>query len=409
MLKCLARHFSTDVLGHYFSPMDISIFLKRSAWHEKDENTVPPSALFHDVAFYRGEEDFDWNGVKLAFFNVLEDRNSNYNKGCCEAGDTLRDKLYYLTKWDLPSGWADLGVVEPGETVEDTYFAVRSICEGLIKKQIVPVIVGGSQDITYANYLAYEKLEQTINLVTIDARLDFATSHDDQSSQGYLNKIVLHRPNYLFNYSNLGHQRYLTDPDLLTLVEKMYFDATRLGEVQGNLKGIEPVIRNADIISIDLSSIRQSEFPGVGTASPNGFFGNEMAQMARYAGMSDKLTSIGFYEFNPSLDRDGQSANMLAQIIWCFVEGFLQRKGDFPKADYSEYIQYSVLLDESGDTLVFYKSPMSGRWWMDVPYPAGSTEKYERHHLVPCTYEDYELALEQEMPDRWWRTFQKLI
>jgi hypothetical protein len=74
-----------------------------------------------------------------------------------------------------------------------------------------------------------------------------------------------------------------------------------------------------------------------------------------------------------------------------------------------DYTQYSVLLDESGDTLVFYKSPMSGRWWMDVPYPAGSVEKYERHHLVPCTYEDYELALEQEMPDRWWKTFQKLI
>jgi arginase family enzyme len=389
--------------------MDIGLFLKESSWHQKDANAIPSSSLFHEIQFYFGEEDFDWTNIKLAFFSVEEDRNSAGNVGCALSGELVRDQLYYLTKWDMSSGWVDLGIVGSGETVEDTYFAVRSICEELIKKQIIPIIVGGSQDITYGNYLAYEKLEQTINLVTIDARLDFATTHEDQSSQGYLNKIVLHRPNYLFNYSNLGHQRYLTDPDLLTLVDKMYFDATRLGEVQGNLKAIEPVIRNADMISIDLSSIRQSEFPGTGHTSANGFFGNEMAQMARYAGMSDKLTSIGFYEFNPTMDREGQSANMLAQIIWCFVEGFLQRKGDFPKADYMDYTQYSVLLDESGDTLVFYKSPMSGRWWMDVPYPAGSVEKYERHHLVPCTYEDYELALEQEMPDRWWKTFQKLI
>lgn len=389
--------------------MDISLFLKPSRWHEVAESEMPSSSLFHDVVFYRGEDDFDWSRIRLAFFNVAEDRNAHNNQGCADSGNVLRDQLYYLTKWDAPSGWVDLGEVEAGETVEDTYFAVRSICEELIKSQIIPVILGGSQDITYGNYLAYEKMEQTINLVTIDARLDFATSHEDQSSKGYLNRIVLHRPNYLFNYSNLGHQRYLTDPDLLLLVEKMYFDATRLGEVQGNLKSIEPVIRNADMISIDMSSIRQSEFPALGNTSANGFFGNEMAQMARYAGMSDKLTSIGFYEFNPGMDRDGQSANMLAQVIWCFVEGFLQRKGDFPKADYSDYIQYSVLLDESGDTLVFYKSPMSGRWWMDVPYPAGNIEKYERHHLVPCTYEDYELALEQEMPDRWWKTFQKLI
>jgi arginase family enzyme len=213
----------------------------------------------------------------LAFFSVEEDRNSTGNVGCALSGELVRDQLYYLTKWDMSSGWVDLGIVGSGETVEDTYFAVRSICEELIKKQIIPIIVGGSQDITYGNYLAYEKLEQTINLVTIDARLDFATTHEDQSSQGYLNKIVLHRPNYLFNYSNLGHQRYLTDPDLLTLVDKMYFDATRLGEVQGNLKAIEPVIRNADMISIDLSSIRQSEFPGTGHTSANGFFGNEMA------------------------------------------------------------------------------------------------------------------------------------
>ena len=393
----------------YFRNMDFSLFFKRSDWHERDLSALPTSLLVHDVIFYYGEEDFDWSPVKLAFFSVKESRNSAHNKGCESGGNELRDQLYYLTKWDENPGWVDLGEVWPGETVEDTFFAVKTICESLIKKEIIPVILGGSQDITYANYLAYEKLEQTINLVTIDSKLDFATKHEDHSSDGYLNRIVLHRPNYLFNYSNLGHQRYLTDPDLLVLVDKMYFDAIRLGEVQSNLKLIEPVIRNADMISMDVSSIRQSEFPACGIAAGNGFFGNEWAQMTRYAGMSDKLTSIGFYEFNPSLDRDQQSAKLLAQAIWCFVEGFLQRKGDFPKADYSEYIQYSVLLDDTGDTLVFYKSQKSGRWWMDVPYPAGSTERYERHHLVPCTFEDYELALEQEMPDRWWKTFQKLI
>jgi arginase family enzyme len=389
--------------------MDFSLFLRPSEWHNVDGSDLPSSSLFHDIQFFNGEDDFDWTSIKLAFFTIQESRNSRGNEGCQDAGKYLRDELYSLTKWDLHPGWVDLGDVAPGETVDDTYFAVRSICEELIKRQIVPVIVGGSQDLTYANYLAYEKLEQTINLVTIDHRLDFATTHEDQSSQGYLNKIVLHRPNYLFNYSNLGHQRYLTDPDLLTLVEKMYFDATRLGEVQGNLKIVEPVIRNADMISIDLSSMRHSEFPATAIHSANGFFGNEMAQMARYAGMSDKLTSVGFYEFNPVLDQSGHSASMLAQIIWCFVEGFLQRKGDFPKGSYDEYTQYTVLLDESGDNLVFYKSPMSGRWWMDVPYPAGSMERYERHHLVPCSYEDYELAMSQEMPDRWWRTFQKLV
>jgi hypothetical protein len=207
----------------------------------------------------------------------------------------------------------------------------------------------------------------------------------------------------------LGHQRYLTDKDLTVLMEKMYFEATRLGEIQADIKNVEPVIRNADIVSIDMSSVRQSENPGFGQPSANGLFGNEMAQIARYAGMSDKLTSIGFYEFNPQHDIRGLSAGLLAQCVWCFVEGFLYRKGDFPKGDYERYTRYSVLMDDTGDELIFYKSTLTDRWWMDVPYPAGSAERYERHHLVPCSYEDYETALNQEVPNRWWKTFQKLV
>ena len=369
----------------------------------------PASSLVHDIVFYHGDEDWREKGVKIALFGVEEDRNAMHNLGCAQSSHVFRDYFYALTKWDDDARIMDLGNIQAGATVEDTIFAVRSICEALIKADIIPLIIGGSQDITYGNYLAYENLEQTVNLVSVDRRLDFATTHDDQSSEGYLNKIVLHKPNYLFNYSNLGHQRYLTDKDLTVLMEKMYFEASRLGEIQADIKNVEPVIRNADIVSIDMSSVRQSENPGFGQPSANGLFGNEMAQIARYAGMSDKLTSIGFYEFNPQLDIRGLSAGLLAQCVWCFVEGFLYRKGDFPKGDYERYTRYSVLMDETGDELIFYKSTLTDRWWMDVPYPAGSAERYERHHLVPCSYEDYETAMNQEVPNRWWKTFQKLV
>ncbi len=389
--------------------MDFSVFLTPSQWHHRSLGDVSPSALVHDVIFYHQEEDWRDKGVKIALFGVEEDRSSSHNMCCAQASHAFRDAFYLLTKWDEDARIMDLGNVQSGATIEDTIFAVRSICESLIKADVIPLIIGGSQDITYGNYLAYENLEQTVNLVSVDRKLDFATTHDDQSSEGYLNKIVLHKPNYLFNYSNLGHQRYLTDRDLVILMEKMYFEATRLGEVQADIKNVEPVIRNADIVSIDMSSVRQSEHPGFGQPSANGLFGNELAQMARYAGMSDKLTSIGFYESNPQWDSRELSSGLLAQCVWCFVEGFLYRKGDFPKGDYAHYTRYSVLMDETGDELVFYKSPLTDRWWMDVPYPAGSAERYERHHLVPCSYEDYETALRQEVPDRWWKTFQKLV
>jgi formiminoglutamase len=389
--------------------MDFSVFLSPSQNFDRDQSNFSDSSLIHDVSFFHDEEDWDWSRFKIALLGVEEDRKTKSNHGASQAPDEVRKKLYELTKWDDAPGLIDLGNVKAGNEMDDTFYAVRTICEFLIKKEIIPVIIGGTQDITFANYLAYENLEQTVNLVTVDRQLDFATSHDDDSASGYLNKIVLHKPNYLFNFSNLGHQRYLTEPDLIVLMEKMYFEATRLGEIQGDIRVVEPVVRNADIVSIDMSSVRQSEFPGVSMPSANGLYGNELAQISRYAGMSDKLTSIGFYEFNPVYDIREQSSGLLAQCIWCFVEGFLYRRGDFPKADYMDYTRYSVLMDDSGDELVFYKSPLTDRWWMDVPYPAGTREKYERHHLVPCSYDDYETALRQEMPDRWWKTFQKLV
>ncbi len=36
-------------------------------------------------------------------------------------------------------------------------------------------------------------------------------------------------------------------------------------------------------------------------------------------------------------------------------------------------------------------------------------QKYKRHQFVPCSYQDYQTALNQEIPDRWWKVQQKLM
>lgn len=390
--------------------MDISVFFKPvTAGQFEREDHHRASCLASSTAFFTGDLA-ELEGKKMALFGVLEDRNGTGNKGCNRGADEVRKAFYGLFRFDRDPQLIDLGNIEPGNEIADTYFAVNQTCQYLLKKGIIPVIIGGSQDITYANYLAYEHMEQTVNLVTVDPTLDFGQSPDDLSSTGYLNKIVLHKPNFLFNYSNIGHQRYLTDPQLIELMNKMYFDNFRLGEMQHvHILRNEPIIRNADIVSFDISSIRRSESPGCKTAGPNGFYGHEAAQLAWYAGLSDKLTSFGIYEYNPSMDRDRQSAELIAQMVWCFVDGFLSRKADYPIGDHSEYLRYIVNLAEESHELVFYKSNRSDRWWMDVPYPAGQEQRYERHHLVPCTYEEYQQATNDEMPDRWWKTYQKLV
>ena len=260
--------------------------------------------------------------------------------------------------------------------------------------------------------MAYEELEQKADLVVIDSKFDLDDSIDMESiethSNAYLNKIFLHQPNYLFNFSNIGYKTYFVNQESLRVMEKLLFDVNRLGDFTNNMPAAEPVIRNANIISFDISAIRSSDACGNANATPNGFYGEQACQLTRYAGMSDKLSSIGFYEFNPAYDQNGQTAMLVAQMVWYFIDGFYNRKQDFPLQPKSQYLIYRASLSDNSHELIFVKSKKSDRWWMQVPYPVGMSGN-ERYHLVPCRYEDYQIAVAGEMPDLWWRTYQKLV
>ena len=343
---------------------------------------------------------------QIALIGIPEERGAMENKGCGSAPDEIRKYLYRLKKGDHAYKIVDLGNLIPGEKLSDTYAAVSTLVMELMKAQVLPVILGGSQDLTYAQYVAYQRMEETVNIVSVDSHFDLGSTEEKIHAKSYLGKIILHEPNFLFNFSNIGYQTYFVGNDAIQLMDKLYFDTYRLGQMRKDLEETEPIIRNADIFSFDISAVRQSDAPGNAYASPNGFFGDEACQVARYAGMSDKLSSAGFYEVNPSRD-NGQTAHLVAQMIWYFIDGYYNRKKDMPVSNKSGFIKYNVAVKQGEQELVFYKSKKSERWWMDVPYP-NEKARYHRHHLVPCSYKDYETACSDTMPERWWQAFQKL-
>ncbi|HEU4716376.1 MAG TPA: formimidoylglutamase [Bacteroidia bacterium] len=346
--------------------------------------------------------------VQVALLGVNEDRRAAHNHGCAIAPDLVRENLYRLFQGDWNLRMADLGDIRAGNTPADTDFALKTVMGALLKKNILPVIIGGGHDLTYAQYLAYEALEQTVNLVAVDPQFDLGASGEELGSRSWLSRIILHQPNFLFNFSNIGYQTYFVEQAAIELMGKLNFDIHRLGLSRAKMEDVEPIIRNADIVSIDIGSVRQSEAPGNENASPNGFFGDEICQVARYAGISDKCSSFGIYEINPAFDRKNLTSHLAAQMVWCFLDGYYNRKKDYPFGDISDYTRYRVFLKDHKHEIVFYKSTRSDRWWMEVPYPPNQKLKFERHALVPCSYNDYELACKEEMPDRWWQTFQKL-
>jgi formiminoglutamase len=363
-------------------------------------------SLGRNIAVHTTQNGFpDLENVQIAIFGVLEDRNAEDNIGCGENIQAIRKHLYQLFPGNWHTNIADLGNIQKGNTVEDTYFAVSTVTAYLLKNNIIPVIIGGSQDITYANYRAYDSLEQTVNVVSVDSKFDIGSTEDELNSRSYLSKIVMDQPNNLFNFSNIGYQTYYNSQEELDLLNSLFFDAFRLGEVK-DLTKVEPIMRDADVVSIDIGAIRQSEAPANNNCSPNGFYGEEMCAISRYAGISDKVTSFGVYEYNPRYDTNNQTANLIAQVIWYFIEGVNFRAKDYPFSTKESYQKFIVLVDND-DPINFYKSDKSGRWWMEINILTNN--KYKRHALIPCTYQDYLEATEQKIPERWYKVLRKLM
>lgn len=357
---------------------------------------------------------YDGKGVDLSDFNIAivgidDDRGSKTNSGSCRAADYVREEFYqlFLPPAEREFKVIDLGNIKRGETVRDTYFAIASVVTELIVHKVIPVIIGGSHDLSYGQYLGYRSLQTLINLVMVDERLDMLENPEKElDSDSFVMNILTQTPNYLFNYSHLGHQTYLNDYKLVQTLESLNFDCHRLGLIRQNMEEVEPILRDADMLSIDISSIRQADAPAHANASPNGFSGEELCQITRYAGLSDKLTTLGIYEMNPGFDNNRQTAKLVAQMIWYFMEGYYSRVGDYP-VTIDEHLKFTVHVKDADHDLIFWRSRKTDRWWMELPY--GDKQKFARHQLVPCSFRDYETACKHELPDRWMKAYTKLV
>ncbi len=391
--------------------MEISMFLEPVSEKCFAETTRPgKNTLGETIDIYRNEDNFpDLENVQLALLGIKEERGAVDNRGCGDGIDYIRKSLYQLFNHWEDLKIVDLGDVRTGNEISDTYYAVNQVLTELMKNHIVPIIIGASQDMTYPMYQVYEPTGRLVNIAAIDPLFDIGNDNEQLNSHSYLSHIILHQPNFLFNFTNIGYQSYYVDNESIELMKQLLFDTYRLGSMKQNIELTEPLIRNANILSIDMSAIRAADAPGVKNASPNGFNGEEACRMTRYAGLSFKLSSIGFFEYNPHYDINSRTANLIAEMIWYFIEGFSNRQDDIPTLESTDFTRYNVQIGEGQENLIFLCHKISGKWWMDMSFMKADDMRFERHHFIPCSKEDYDQAMRNELPDKWWQFYQKLM
>ena len=241
------------------------------------------------------------------------------------------------------------------------------------------------------------------HLKSIDSKFDLGKQDGTALADSYLSKIIIEEPNNLFNYSNIGYQTYYNSQEEIDLIEKLYFDAYRLGEVCNNIAISEPVFRDADLVSLDLTCVKSSDSGNFNKFQPNGFNGKEICALARYAGISDKVSCFGIFNHQGN----AQETALIAQVIWYFIEGIHYRSNEYPFGSKDNYLKYTVPNEE--EDVVFYKSDKTERWWIEIPFFINSNNKLKKNTLLPCTQDDYLAACNQELPERWLKAQRKSV
>ncbi len=384
--------------------MDLKIF-----FDTVPENLLKPkvSNSFLEAISIFSETMPAWREADIAIIGLTENRGNNNNLGTSEAANAVREKLYNLKKGSEGYHIVDLGNLRNGNSLEDTYLRIKEVCGILMEHQIVPILIGGSHDLDVGQFLSYENSDKLLNVLNVDAFTDMEAYDHLEPAQSHSQKIILHEPNYLFNYTNLGYQSYLTDANMLNVLETLHFDSYRLGVVQENISQLEPIVRDADMLSFDISAVRMQEAPGNPNGQAFGLTAQEACQLCWYAGHSNKLSSAGFYEFTPELDFRGQTASVVATMVWYLIDGYYARPAD-NAFESDHYLRYIVPISSDPAEIIFYKDKLTEKWWMEVPHPIVKS-RYIRPSIIPCNYSDYQIACSGEIPDRWINIHTKLF
>lgn len=367
-------------LHDFLSPVDIHLLNEDSGYND--------GQFAKHITIY-SEELPDVTNADIVLVGVDEFRGSGNFSENIKAADIIRKQLYQLHYWHFDTTIADIGNIKTGASLSDSYAAIKTVVAELLRMNKTVVIIGGSHDVTLAQYFAYKELGKAIEATCIDATIDLR-GESSLRSENFLLEMLTGEPNFIRHYNHIGFQSYFVHPRMLETMDKLRFDCYRVGRAKENMEEMEPVLRSANMVSFDINAIKYSDAPS-GKCSPNGFTGEEACVLTRYAAMSSQLSSFGVYGYVPAEDVNELTAVQIAQMLWYFIDGKSRSKQEATFGEAGLFNEFNTALTDEGT--LFLQSRRTGRWWMQLP----------DKKMIACSYNDYVSASRNEIPERWMR------
>ena len=348
---------------------------------------VPPSEIRTENWQFGSliSNEIEESSIVLLF--VSDYRGGGGQAALPNAFGKLRKYLYRLSKSDFEVPICDFGDLISGKTQADTRYVLKEILTFCYNKNAVPVVIGGSVDLSYALFSALNFHQKGINYAHISNVASLSNEGEEISEANYLHKILTKKEASLRNFHLLGYQRHLNEIALLKLMKEVDFDVLRLADMMNTTERAEPFFRRADMVTLNCDAVESFSEAFSTNPQVNGLNRREICAYMKEIGLSENLKTFGVFNFNIHSE-SALNHQLMGQMLWYLIEGINIQRTHPKERSYDTFV---VLIDNR--EFSFKRDTFSGLWY----FAKGKDVK----KWIPCSREDYENAKRGELNKRF--------
>lgn len=310
----------------------VSSVLRELRSHDKHDHWLVQEMLF---------EDQDYSEATHVLVGCPQHEGVQRNNGrigAAEAPNKIREQLYkFQVERNTAVKLFDAGNIntdffeaeddldpEKDDALDKIHDSLTKAVSEFLRDGKKVIVLGGGNDISYADVRALSENERDISAINIDAHLDMRMAEEMTSGTPYRKAIEDHYlvPHHFYEF---GIRPESNASYYLDNARELGVNIHPLNELFKN--GVSVIFQNIlgqigdrpFFLGLDMDSIQASDAPGVSASSPVGLSGWEVLQCLHHAKQKENLMVFEVTEVNPKYDIDNRTVKLASQLVHSFL------------------------------------------------------------------------------------------
>ena len=252
-------------------------------------------------------------------------RRNGGRVGAALAPEAIRRQFYKLTPFGIVVKVYDSGDTMIQKSLEETHDLHTQIVEQILRDGKKLIVLGGGNDVSYADGCAMAYVFGAKNWVGINIDAHFDVRADQPRNSGTPYRQLLEEKSITpENFYEIAYQPQATSPIHYDYLRNCGVNTTSLDEFDNSdfELQIKSKISNAGTAifwGFDVDAVQSADAPGTSAPSPIGLAAREFCHLAKFAGSLSNTKVIEFTEVNPNYDVDNRTAKLVAAAMHNFL------------------------------------------------------------------------------------------